>query len=162
MAKTKRRSMLKRVRLVEPRTAAQRVHDISTSCMINNKPPKDWDLGYELVVSFPYGLDEDAIRKVAGLKNYDSGITLCGPGTGIRDLQFPCGTDLGLAQDTGLNLQDADHFGALTLKISYPVRHEGKDSFTDWYDIRGKLIESVKHRREAFSGKRTLKTKKGK
>ena len=114
---------------------------------IDNKPPKDWDLGYELVVSFRYGLDEDAISLVAGLRNYDTGIMMNGPGAGTRDLMFPCGTSRELARQAANRLIGADRFGALTIKISYPVEHEGKDSFTPWYDAGGVLIERIKHRR---------------
>lgn len=120
---------------------------------INNKSPKrseDWDKEYELVVSFRYGLDEEVISKIAGLKNCDTGISMSGPEAGTRDLMFPCGPDKRLAYDAARRLWKADYFGALTIKISYPVEHDGKNSFTPWYDPHGKLIERVKHRRKAL------------
>lgn len=113
---------------------------------VNNKSPRDWDLGYELVCSFKYGLDEEVIAKIAGLRNYDTGVTMRGPGMGIRDLMFPCGTSLKLAHTAARRLRGADHFGALRLRISYPVEREGRNSFTAWYDMDGKLIERIKHR----------------
>jgi hypothetical protein len=116
----------------------------------DNKPPKDWDLGYEMVVSFQYGLDEAAISRVARLRNYDTGITMCGPQRGVRDLMFPCGLSRDLAHAAANRLVAADVFGALRIKISYPVEHKGKDSWTPWYDASGRLIERVKHRRKAF------------
>ncbi len=114
---------------------------------VNNKPSKDWDAGYELVVSFMYGLDEGIIAKIAGLRNYDTGITLLGRSKGVRDLMFPCGTSLKLAQMAARRLRGADHFAALRLRISYPVEKVGKNSFTPWYDIDGHLIERIKHRK---------------
>lgn len=69
-------------------------------------------------------------------------------GKGIRDLMFPCGTNRLLAHSAAIRLLSADHFGALIVKISYPVEHEGGDSFTPWYDAAGKLIERVKHRKQ--------------
>ena len=119
----------------------------------NNKPPKDWEKGYELVCSFMYGLDEEVIAKVAGLRHFDTGITMSGPGTGVRDLMFPCGTNLELAEMAGRRLRGADHFGALRLRISYPVEHEGKNSYTPWHGIDGKLIERIKHRKLFIEGK---------
>jgi hypothetical protein len=127
----------------------KRIHLVGELKPINNKSPKDWDLGYEVVVSFMYGLDEEAIAKIAGLRNYDTGITMRGPGTGVRDLMFPCGIDKTLAYSAACRLQSADHFGALKIRISYPVEHEGKDSYTPWYSPNGKLIERVKHRKLA-------------
>jgi hypothetical protein len=127
---------------------------------INNRSPKDWNLGYELVVSFEYGLDEEAISKVAGLRNYDTGITLA---TNLRDLMFPCGTDKVLAYSAANRLKAADHFGALRIRISYPVEHVGKDDFTLWYSPDGKLLEKVKHRKlhvisdKKVGNKRTIK-----
>lgn len=115
----------------------------------NNKPPKDWDTGYELVVSFTYGLDEAEISRVARLRNYDTGITMSGPQRGIRDLMFPCGIDRDLAYAAANRLVSADRFGALRIRISYPVERKGKDTWTPWYDANGKLIERVKHRRQA-------------
>src|SRR5579862_1079320 len=112
---------------------------------LNNKPPKDWELWYELVVSFRYGLDEEVIAKVAGLRNYDTGISMSGPDAGIRDLMFPCSTKE-MAEVAGKRLRAADHFGALRLRISYPVEQEGKNRYTPWHEIDGKLIERVKHR----------------
>ncbi len=125
----------------------------------NNQSPAYWALGYELVVSFKYGLDEEVIAKVAGLRNFDTGITMCGPEAGIRDLMFPCGTSLEVAQTAGRRLRGADHFGALRLRISYPVEHEGKNEYTPWHDINGKLIERVKHRK-LYLGKRILKKRR--
>ena len=112
----------------------------------NNKSTKNWDLDYELVVSFMHGLDEQIIAKIAGLRNYDTGITIKGPDRGVRDLMFPCGRNLELAQTAARRLRGADHFGALRLRISYPVEKVGNDSFTPWYDLDGKLIDTVKHR----------------
>jgi hypothetical protein len=122
---------------------------------VNNRPPKDWDKGYELVVSFVYGLNEDAISKIAGLRNYDTGVGPISKKAGIfgttktlqRDLMFPCGTDRELAHRAASHLMAADHFGALTIKISYPVEHVGKDSFTPWYGVNGEFIERIKHRK---------------
>jgi hypothetical protein len=114
---------------------------------IDNKSPKDWNLGYELVVSFQYGLDEDAVSLVAGLRNYDTGITMTEPNRGVRDLMFPCGTSRELAHAAANRLLGADRFGALHIRISYPVEHQGKDSWTPWYDAAGNLIERIKHRR---------------
>jgi hypothetical protein len=111
---------------------------------IDNKPPKDWDLGYELVVSFSYGLDEEAIALVAGLRNYDTGYEFK---SGKRDLMFPCGTNKLLAHNAANRLLGADRFKVLTVKISYPVEHEGKDDFTSWYTADGRLLERVKHRK---------------
>lgn len=116
---------------------------------VDNKPPKDWDIGYEVVVSFPYGLDEEAIARKAGLRNYDTGITMRGPGTGIRDLMFPCGTSKELAYAAANRLYGADTFGALRIKISNPVEHVGEDSFTVWTGHDGRLLERVKHRKQA-------------
>jgi hypothetical protein len=99
-----------------------------------------------LVVSFQYGLDEEAIAKVAGLRNYDTGIALK---TGIRDLMFPCGISRDLAHASANKLIGADRFGALRIRISYPVLTIGKDSFTCWYDAAGKEIERIKHRKLA-------------
>ena len=114
---------------------------------VNNKAAKDWHRGYELVVSFTYGLDEEIIAKIAGLRNFDTGISMSGPDRAIRDLMFPCGTNLKLAQIAGKRLRGADHFGALRLRISYPVETQGQDRYTPWYDIEGKLIERAKHRK---------------
>ena len=114
---------------------------------VNNRPPKNWDDGYELVVSFRYGLDEDEIAKVAGLANYDTGTTLNGPNAGMRDLMFPCGVNRDLAYAAANRLAGADRFGALRIRISYPVEKVGEDSFTPWYDAKGKEIERVKHRK---------------
>ena len=116
---------------------------------IDNKPPKDWDLGYELVVSFFYGLDEDAISLAAGLRNYDTGISMNGPDRGIRDLMFPCGTNRELAHAAANRLVGADRFQALRVRISYPVERKGKDAWTPWYDADGNLIVRLKHRRNA-------------
>jgi len=116
----------------------------------NIRPPKDWDLGYELVVSFHYGLDDDQISKVAGLRYYDTGTMMSGPEAGTRDLMFPCGTDKELALLAARRLFAADHFGALRIRISCPVEHIGKDSFTPWIDAQGKLIEKTKHRKKAL------------
>jgi hypothetical protein len=113
----------------------------------NNKPPKDWGLGYELVVSFAYGLNDNAIARIAGLKNFDTGTD---PRTRIRDLMFPCGTDKELAYTAANRLWRADHFGALRIRISYPDEHEGKDTFTPWYSMDRELIERVKHRKKAL------------
>jgi hypothetical protein len=121
---------------------------------IDNKSPKDWDLGYELVVSFQYGLDEEAISKIAGLRNYDTGIMLK---TGVRDMMFPCGTDRILAHAAANKLHGADLFGALKIRISYPVEKVDGDSFTPWYAPDGKLIERVKHRKLAVSDFISLK-----
>ena len=129
---------------------------------VSNKSAKNWDLGYELVVSFMYGLDEDVISKIAGLRNFDSGTTMSGPEEGIRDLMFPCGTSLELAQKAGQRLRGADHFGALRLRISCPVEHEGKNDFTPWYDIDGRLIERVKHRKLAVIVQRSPARKRKK
>lgn len=115
----------------------------SVISILNNKAPKDWDLGYELVVSFRYGLDEEVIAKIAGLRNCDTGMDLR---SGVRDLMFPCGTDLKVARSAARRLWRADYFGSLRLRISYPVEHVGKDSFTCWHDKDGKLLERVKHR----------------
>jgi hypothetical protein len=131
---------------VKPTLGYARGHAKVQYKQVNNKPPKDWNLGYELVCSFVYGLDEQVIAKIAGLRNYDTGITMRGPGTGVRDLMFPCGTNRLLAQTAARRLRAADHFGALRLRISYPVEHKGENSFTPWYDIDGKLIERIKHR----------------
>ena|ERR1700679_1184108 len=117
----------------------------------DNKPPKDWDLGYELVVSFQYGLDEAVISAIARLRNYDTGVMMSGPDRGTRDLMFPCGLSRDLAHAAANRLVAADTFGALRIKIRYPVEHKGKDSWTPWYDATGKLIERVKHRRSAVS-----------
>ena len=114
---------------------------------IDNKAPKDWDLGYEVVVSFFYGLDEDVISLAAGLRNYDTGFSMSGSDRGIRDLMFPCGTSRELAHAAANRLLGADRFGALRIRISYPVEHKGKDSWTPWYDAAGNLIERVKHRK---------------
>lgn len=112
--------------------------------VINNKPPEDWDTGYELVVSFGYGLDEPTIAAVAGLRNYDTGFCLA---TGVRDLMFPCGTDKQLAYVAANRLLGADRFGALRIKISHPVEHIGKNAYTLWFNAAGKLIDRVKHRK---------------
>lgn len=129
----------RRVRL-EPKPASYP----KTVGYINNKPPKNWDLGYELVVSFRCPLEESVISEIAGLSNYDTGTDLR---TGVRDLMFPCGTDRKLAHRAAKRVWKADYFGALRIKINYPVEHEGKDSFTPWYDVDGKLIERIKHRK---------------
>ena len=113
---------------------------------LNNKASKNWEVDFELVCSFKYGLDEEVISKIAGLRNFDTGITMRGRDQGVRDLMFPCGTNLELAQTAGRRLRGADHFGALRLRISYPVEHKGKANYTPWYDIDGSLIEKVKHR----------------
>lgn len=110
---------------------------------IDNKAPKDWDTLYELVVSFQYGLDEDAISRAAGLRNYDTGVMLA---TMRRDLMFPCGTDPKMAYDAAKRLRAVDHFGVLELRISHPVEKLGKDSWTVWYNPEGKLIDAIKHR----------------
>ena len=115
--------------------------------MVNNKASRNWDCDYELVVSFRYGLDEDRICKVAGLRNCDSGMTMSGPGTGIRDLMFPCGPSSELAYRAAQRLWKWDTFGAFRMKISCPVEHEGKDTYTPWRDRNGKLLERVKHRK---------------
>lgn len=117
---------------------------IGPPALFNNRPPKNWDLGYELVVQFHYGLNEDQIRRIAGLRNNDSG---CAIHTMQRDLMFPCGTNKALAYASANRLRGADHFGALSIKISHPVEHEGKNSFTPWYSPDGTLIERVKHRK---------------
>src|SRR5579864_8254061 len=93
---------------IKPTNGYSRGHAIVAYKQVNNKSSKDWDFGYELVCSFVYGLDEEVIAKVAGLGNYDTGITMRGPGTGIRDLMFPCGTSLSLAQMAGKRLRGAD------------------------------------------------------
>jgi hypothetical protein len=130
---------------------------------MDNRSPKDWDLGYELVVSFHYGLDEEAISLVAGLRNYDTGITMNGPGRGIRDLMFPCGTNRELAHAAANRLIGADRFGALRVRISYPVEHKGKDAWTPWYDAAGNRIERIKHRRKAHVIlRKTFKSANGK
>lgn len=129
---------------------------------VDNKPPKDWDTGYELVVSFRYGLDEGAISKVAGLRNYDTGITMSGPSAGIRDLMFPCGTSRLLAHNAANRLLAADHFGALRIRISYPVEHVGKDDFTPWYDAEGDRVVRIKHRKRAATIiRKTFKSRRG-
>src|ERR1700722_18993111 len=76
---------------------------------INNRFSKDFNLDYELVVQFRYGLDEEAIARIAGLRNYDTGISLTGSEAGIRDLMFPCGTNRELAFLAANRLYTADH-----------------------------------------------------
>ena len=136
--------------------ALRRVRIEPVAKPINNKPPKNWDLGYELVVSFHYGLDEEQISKIAGLRNCDSGYDCADQ---RRDLIFPCGTDRLLAHMAGARLAAADHFGALTIKISYPVEHKGSDSFTPWHDVHGKLLELRKHRK--LSGRKVIRITPG-
>ena len=114
--------------------------------LVDNRSTKNWDQDYELVVTFRYGLDEEVIQNIAGLRNYDTEITMNGKHAGVRDLMFPCGTNKALAVGAANRLWRADCFGALRICIRHPVEHEGKDSFTPWYDRSGKLLERVKHR----------------
>lgn len=120
---------------------------------LNNKPPKDWDTQYELVVRFRYGLDEESIAKIAGLRNYDTGISLAGPDAGIRDLQFPCGDTIRLGKAVALiaarRLHHADHFGALTLEISCPVERIGINGFQNWIGWDGKVTKRAKLNRSS-------------